>query len=393
MEYEGGSSPSKFSFNSGSSSGDAAFHLKKANIFYTGFFLLFAILMFVLQNTGHSWLGKIITTHFLDNRDIGSQLTSRTSFALAVWFLIHALITIGNPNLTTSCQFFIHISWLWLHGLILIGIWIACWFIPDGLFTFWLNAARYISFLYLIVQLLFLIDFFHNLNNKFTESENICIPLTITIILTAGSLAVLGADYYFFGQKSCGGNIAVITVNMIVIILVWLAAMITERGSIFMASLIAVYVTYLTTMGLFTEGGSDCNRFAGNTNNVWLSVVASIFTLCWSCYSAFSTTYKYKMLDCGFECCECECCEACGEKSDDAKEFSLSFFHIMFAGASTYMSMIVTCWGSSSGTAPWSTDRGTVSKWVNLGASWLCLLIYAWSLAAPYVFPDRVFDD
>lgn len=391
MEYGGGSTPTKLT--SDPTSGDAAYALKKANIFYTGFFLLFAVLMFVLQNTGHSWLGKIISTNFLSNRDIGSQLTSRTSFALALWFLIHALMSIGNPNLSTSCQFFAHISWLWLHGIILIGIWVACWFIPDELFTFWLQAARYISFLYLIVQLLFLVDFFHNLNNKFTESEKICLPLTITIILSVGSLAVLGVDYYFFGMKGCGGNIAIITVNLIVVILVWLAAMFTERGSILMAALIAVYVTYLTTMGLFTEGGAACNKFAGNTNNVWLSVCASIFTLCWSCYSAFSTTYQYKMLDCGFDCCECDCCDVCGEKSDDAKEFSLSFFHLMFAGASTYISMIVTCWGSSSNDAPWALDRGSVSKWVNIVASWLCLLIYAWSLAAPYIFPDRIFDD
>jgi hypothetical protein len=391
MEYSGGSAPTK-SFNTLTESGDAAFALKKANIFYAGVFLFFSVLMFILQNTGHTWLGKIISTVFTSKNEIGSQLTSRTSFALTLWYLIHAFLTLGTPNLVTSCQFFIHISWLTIHCFILFGIWVACWFIPDGLFTFWLQAARYISFVYIIVQLLFLIDFFHKINKKFTEGESVWLPLTITIVLSAGSLAVLGADYYFFGMSGCGANIAIITINIIFIIVVWLAAMFTERGSILMAAFIAVYVTYLTTMGLFTEGDSQCNKLAGKTNNVWLSIVASIFTLSWCCYSAFSTTYRYKMLDCGFDCCECEC-ECCGEKEEDAKEFSLSFFHIMFAGASTYMSMIVTCWGSSNNDAPWAVDRGIVTKWVNVGASWLCLLIYAWSLAAPYLFPDRVFDD
>ena len=391
MEY-GGKSPKVSSENS-LGSGDAAFALKTSNIFYTGVFLIMSILMFILLNTGHSWLGKIITTNFLDNRDIGSQCVARTSFSLALWFLIHAFICIGARNLSTSCQFMFHISWKWLHALVYIALWVACWFIPDELFNVYLKAAMYLSFIYLILQILFLIEFFYKLNDKFTENENLCIPLIITIILSAIAIAIFGVDYYLFCPSGCTAHIAIISVNLVLVVILFAISIFVERGSILMSSLISIYIVYLTTIGLFCEGGT-CSRLGNNTSNLWFSILASIFTLCFACYSAYSSTNDWKILTCGGECCECfdTCCGLCEPKEDDAKSFSLAFFHFLFALASVYVSMIVTSWGSSTSQAPWSVDRGSVAKWVNLGVSWVCIVLYGWGLIAPYICTNREFE-
>lgn len=289
----------------------------------------------------------------------------------------------------------IHTSWLWLHFIVYLALWVACWFIPDELFTIYLQAAMYISFFYLLLQLLFLLEFFFYLNKRFTDSEKICMPLTITIILSVIAIAVFSVDYYLFGLKGCSGNLAIISVNLIVSIILFVGSLIAEHGSILTASMIAAYVSYLTSMGLFCEGGTACNRLGGATSNIWLTITASVFTLCWACYSAYSSSSEIKTLMCCDDNCECwdTCCGLCEPKEDDAKEFSLSFFHLLFAMASVYVSMVVTSWGSSvNNAAPWSVDRGFVAKWTNCGAAWVTLVLYGWTLAAPYVLKDREFD-
>lgn len=396
MEYKdksGGSSDAE-------PTGDRAMYLKRANIYYTICFVVFAILMYLLRYTGSSWLGKIVSSDYKDNKvEIGKNLVGRTSFALAIWFLIHCFMTLCNPNLTDSCQFFLHTQWLSIHTVVLIGFWVACWFIPDGLFDFYLKAAMYISFVYLIIQILFLIDFFHSLNEYFVEKENMAWPLTILIILTVGTVTGFGVSFWLFGMKGCGGNIAILVVNLLICIAFWLLSASIERLSALTASMVDAYICYLTCMGLFCEGNANCNKLAGSTSSVWLSIIASLFTLCWAGYSAFSSTYQYEMLNCG--CCDGDCCEeegachgccSCMESDDEAKKFSLSFFHFMFFLASVYISMVTTSWMSGQNNDSWTLDRGVVAKWANVGASYVVVLLYTWIIIAPYIFKDREFD-
>jgi len=36
-------------------------------------------------------------------------------------------------------------------------------------------------------------------------------------------------------------------------------------------------------------------------------------------------------------------------------------------------------------------DRGWASVWVKVVSSWVCSLLYIWTLVAPLLFPDREF--
>ncbi|KAF4571365.1 hypothetical protein EYR40_007826 [Pleurotus pulmonarius] len=97
--------------------------------------------------------------------------------------------------------------------------------------------------------------------------------------------------------------------------------------------------------------------------------------------------------------------EELGETRDDERtgtRYNYSWFHIIFAIAAMYVAMLLTDWNVVSknpiGDAPADPDsdvyigRSEVAMWMRVVSSWVCMLLYMWSLLAPVLMPDR-FDD
>ncbi|EAY17442.1 hypothetical protein TVAG_493840 [Trichomonas vaginalis G3] len=365
--------------------------LKKGNLYYIFKFLIVAIFCFIFYNTGSSWIGRIIKTIYKSDIDINISLTARTTLALALWYGLHSLITVCNKNLTDSWQFIFHTSFLWAHTLVFIAIWVGMWFIPDKLFDIYLEVAKFISGFYLLLQIFFLVDWFHELNDKFYDENNMKVIIISTVIFTISAIVGFSLEFYFFCLSGCGLETGIVSTNLILCILVFLGAMFTERGSIFTASLVCCYIAYLTAAGLMChtsqrpgKSPATCSRISQTASNNVFRVFSSLFTLAWMTYSAFSASNSIDA---------CKCKE--DDPNDDTPKFSLSFFHGVYALAAVYLTMIVTSWASVGGnneTASWTTDKGKVARWVNFGASWVTLALYILSLIAPLICPDRDFD-
>lgn len=78
---------------------------------------------------------------------------------------------------------------------------------------------------------------------------------------------------------------------------------------------------------------------------------------------------------------------------DNEKEgvaYSYSAFHWMMFLATNYVMMSITNWYSLDKNALLTANYG--SFWVKVVNSWLCVLIYIWTLIAPVLFPDRDFS-
>ncbi|KAJ3362810.1 hypothetical protein GGF31_001317 [Allomyces arbusculus] len=85
---------------------------------------------------------------------------------------------------------------------------------------------------------------------------------------------------------------------------------------------------------------------------------------------------------------------------DEAKgvAYSYSFFHVVFALAAMYVAMLITNWNTVS-VVPGAHDddsgllaqvgKSWAAVWVKIVSSWLAILLYAWTLLAPIVLPDR----
>jgi len=96
--------------------------------------------------------------------------------------------------------------------------------------------------------------------------------------------------------------------------------------------------------------------------------------------------------------------EDLGETRDDERSglrYNYSWFHIIFAMAAMYVAMLLTDWNIVSKTpisGPVDSDsnvyigRSEVAMWMRVVSSWVCMVLYMWSLLAPVVLPDR-FED
>ncbi|PFH52891.1 hypothetical protein AMATHDRAFT_55722 [Amanita thiersii Skay4041] len=96
--------------------------------------------------------------------------------------------------------------------------------------------------------------------------------------------------------------------------------------------------------------------------------------------------------------------EEVGESRDDERSgtrYNYSWFHIIFAIGAMYVAMLLTEWNVVSKTpvsGPANHDsnvyigRSEVAMWIRVVSSWVCMLLYMWSLVAPVILPDR-FED
>jgi hypothetical protein len=340
--------------------------LKSANYFYLIWFCIFGIICFILFNTGHSWFVKIINTKATGNHAIGLQCVARTTCPLAIWFLLHSLLTLCNNDLKDSFQVKFHSSFYLIHAIVSLAIWGAFVRVPDSFFNkFYLPMCMYASGVYLVIQILILIFVFDSWNRKYREG-NLKLLVFVTALLFLVSLVAFGVSYHIFTKSGCSSNYIFISVHMVICIGLFILAGVLNHGSIFTASLVSMYCAYLTIAGMMSE--TKCNRIATSNQGIGFSVLASIFTLLWAGYSAYSSTFQFK------DCFTCE------QNEGEEQIFSLSFFHGLFALASIYVTMIVSHWGQVEVDDPWATDRGSVPRWVNFAATWFVMLVYAFSL-------------
>lgn len=71
-----------------------------------------------------------------------------------------------------------------------------------------------------------------------------------------------------------------------------------------------------------------------------------------------------------------------------------SWFHVIFAIAAMYVAMLLTDWNVVKTASKQSEEdvyigRSEVAMWMRVVSSWVCMLIYMWTLLAPVFMPDR----
>ncbi|KAF8666807.1 TMS membrane protein tumor differentially expressed protein [Rhizoctonia solani] len=90
-----------------------------------------------------------------------------------------------------------------------------------------------------------------------------------------------------------------------------------------------------------------------------------------------------------------------GDERDDERSgtrYNYSWFHVIFLMGSMYVGMLLTDWNVvSTRPLPDNPDphqdiyigRSETAMWMRVVSSWVCILLYIWSLVAPVVMPDR----
>ncbi|EGN98949.1 hypothetical protein SERLA73DRAFT_108164 [Serpula lacrymans var. lacrymans S7.3] len=92
--------------------------------------------------------------------------------------------------------------------------------------------------------------------------------------------------------------------------------------------------------------------------------------------------------------------EDLGETRDDERtgtRYNYSWFHIIFAIGAMYVAMLLTDWNVVSTEQGESEEivyigRSETAMWMRVVSSWVCMILYMWSLLAPVLMPDRFGD-
>ncbi|KAG7669744.1 hypothetical protein KSW81_007890 [Nannochloris sp. 'desiccata'] len=77
---------------------------------------------------------------------------------------------------------------------------------------------------------------------------------------------------------------------------------------------------------------------------------------------------------------------------EDGLNYRPDFFYLTFMLASSYVGMVLTGWGLNKvDQDQFAVDTGWGSVWAKMSASWLCAILYTWSLIAHKVLTSRNF--
>lgn len=379
---------------------------------------------------------------------VGDAAVFRISFMLTIFFSLMLCLSEVSESLFRG---------FWGFKIILfIGGLIGCFFIPTYVFAnggfAW--VARISSTLFLLIQILILIDFGYQLNEDWVEKayegaltdnsdatrkEYLFLILGLAFLLYIFSVVGIVLLYIHYG--TCDTNTAYITICLILSLIVTVITfvrdkMIGEPGAILPTAIVVAYNVYLTwsamqsnpdetcgCLSLSTLQQIPCEEAGSDFTTIMIGAAVASLSLMWTSLSVSqnveslvtgNTDENEGVLDAEgnhqafYRVDDNNETKAVSDlesnhttanvdninKDDDNTEKPTNdktwLFFLLLTVASLYMAMLFTNWGEDSDDP---TGRiGAASMWVKLISCWLCYILYFWTLIAPGVCGNREFS-
>lgn len=376
---------------------------------------------------------------------VGYLAVYRICFVITMFFLFMALIMIGVKSSRDPRAGIQNGFWGIKYILIIAGF-IGAFFIPHGSFgPTWMYFGMLGGFLFILIQLVLIIDFAHSWAESWqgeyrsTQNQNWFYALLgvtgLFYLLTL--IAIILSYTYYTGDHvgQCKLHEFFISINMILCVILSVTSVIPlvqehqPNSGLLQASFVSLYIMYLTWSAMSNQPNKWCKPDLANlvfgdkeqdmTSSVTMPVqedkekhpsmdTASIFGLIvWFCcvlYSSIKSTEnsqaaRITMTDTvnltDPEASSVSGGEDGGSSGDDESEgvtYSWSLFHLMFALSTLYVMMTLTNWYSPGKDKTIETiSENMTAVWVKMISSWMCFVVYMWTLIAPVVLPDRDF--
>ncbi|XP_021924282.1 probable serine incorporator isoform X2 [Zootermopsis nevadensis] len=357
---------------------------------------------------------------------VGYLAVYRLCFALSAFFFLMALIMIGVKTSKDPRAGIQNGFWA-IKYLLVIGGMVGAFFIPEGSFgTTWMYFGMIGGFLFIIIQLILIIDFAHSWaeswvgNYEETESKTWYAALLIFTLLNY-ALAITGIVLlfvFFTLPDDCALNKFFISFNLILCVIVSVLSILPSvqetqpRSGLLQSSVVTLYVMYLTWSSVSSQPYKPCNHgFLGVTGMKSEStfdsesIVGLVIWMCCVLYSSLRTASSSSKITMsehvlvkdngaggdGGESGHSSDNTKVWDNEEDTVAYSWSFFHVMFGLATLYVMMTLTNWYSPNSTLE-TLNANEASMWVKIISSWLCLALYAWTLVAPILLPSREFN-
>jgi hypothetical protein len=374
----------------------------------------------------------------------------RINFALGMFHVCLAFILIGVSSSKApraALQ-----NGYWGPKLLIWAVFIfGAFLIPDAFFLFWGKYASFIfAMLFLVMGLVLLVDLAHTWAEyclqKIENSESKfwrVVLIGSTFGMYFGALAMTIIQYVFFAAERCVMNQISITINLCF----WVAISIVSinptiqdhnpKAGLAQAAIVSVYCTYLTMSAVSMEPDDNhCNplvRAQGTrTTSVVIGAIVTMLTVAYTTTRSASQTlglgngggieipydYDHGLLtqqptyqrEMRAEVLRRAVQEgslpASALLSDDESDIQLSrlpddevsstqynyaVFHAVFFLATAWVATLLTMnWEDSTRDGDFATVGRTYwASWVKIVSSWVCYILYSWSLIAPIILPER----
>ncbi|CAI0559752.1 unnamed protein product [Linum tenue] len=390
---------------------------KSARIAYCALFGFSLVVSWIFREVGGPLLEKFPWINSSDTQSkewFQMQAVLRVSLGNFLFFAILALIMIGVKDQNDKRDAVHHGGWM-AKIVIWLVLMVLMFFVPNILVTIYGVLSKFGAGLFLLVQVIMLLDFTHRWNDAWVEKDEhkwYIALLVISIGCYLGAFGLSGILFIWFNPSSndCGLNIFFIIMTMVLAFSFAVIALHPAvNGSLLPASVISIYCAYICYTGLSSEPHDyACNGLNKSKAVTIGTLVLGMFTTVLSVlYSALragsSTTFLSpspptsprasagnKPLLGGDE--DVEEGKGKGKEAEYPRpvSYSYSFFHLIFALASMYSAMLLSGWTSSTESAD-LIDVGWTSVWVRIFTEWVTAGLYVWTLVAPLLFPDREF--
>lgn len=332
----------------------------------------------------------------------------------------------------------------WLIKLVAwAGLIAVSFFLPNEVVSGWSRyVALWMAGLFILLQIVLLIDFAYSLSNALLakyeqEEERVWLSILVggTVFLLSLGVALSGVLYGYFGaHSSCQMNQFFITLNLILGVLACIISCLpavqeaNPSSGLPQAAVMFAYCTYLTASAIVSEPvahdepvgdplgplnytPAECNPLsAAFGTKATTTVIGALFTFVALAYSASSAATRGSIMQ-GDKGYEQLISNSDSEDDDDATDleaprlrthlgrddekestlYSYSFFHVIFALAACYLSMLITNWNTVKleDQTNWVVGKSLVAVWVKASSCWTAYAFYIWTLVAPILFPDR----
>ncbi|XP_067938139.1 serine incorporator 1-like [Watersipora subatra] len=381
---------------------------------------------------------------------VGYRAVYAICFGMACFFGFMAVLTICVKS-SKDPRAKIHNGFWFFKVLAFLGGIIGGFFLPwDQMAKPWMIIGMIAAFIFILVQLVLLVDFAHACNDKMLdraeEAENprcwYIALLILTILCYAITITGFGLMFHFYGVPSVGeGDTAAckthntfLSVNLVLMIILSVVAILppiqqaNPRSGLLQPAIISLYIAYLTWSSITND--TECNpslteiyyRLGGKNGTSTsssaqtgtqidvLSVVTLVLWFAAIIYSSIRNSSHgnvNRLTMKGDE--EVILAEDKEDEKDEDKEggrlnvydnekhqvaYNYSFFHLMFFLASFYAMMTLTNWYQPTYNTGGiiSLETSLPAMWVKIASSWLCLVLYLWTLVAPLLLTGREFD-
>jgi hypothetical protein len=371
---------------------------------------------------------------------VGNAGVYRPTFFSFLFFVIASIATYLRPSLNRQvwpakyCIFLL---------LVIASVFMSNLPLFSGLF---LHLSRVGATIFIVIQQIIIMDLAYNWNDSWVGRADaadrlewgsgakwlratICVCILVYVLAFTG----IGLLYHFF--NGCGENTAIITMTLIGIIAVTILQLSGTEGSLLTSSVLSLYTVYLGYSAVSKNPHGVCNPMLAKESDPWGIAIGLVLTSLSLAWTGWSWTADERLTEDGAKKTRSlsrtnnafrrghdpllDLDDPFLEHDDDARPSGIALesyeedddifssqsrseiwkLNVILALVSCWVAMSLTGWGQ----LVIAEEEGEVHNAANpmIGkfnmtmismSQWIVLILYAWTLVAPRLFPDRDFS-